>query len=289
MKEMWKKIDRFMLAHGIYALLVATIATGFFLAVLQWANDYMKEETKPLEISIDDQGYLSVNYQYDDKEKVYIMWETDGGNLTVSHDGSIFSQNEQGYYGYTGSDEKVIWNPKDPAGCEFENATVRATLYEKNEKNIYSPKNYVMDIQITLKMKDGIPVKTESRVFGNPKKSGVSEDWAEIYCIQDTEKSKTYRYRTGRKISDDEILILCWQAEHSILSQTDYSAGFYPECMSDDKTESDVFYAVDMVTIEKDKISGSEKITAFLIGEDAYKNKRTEKEARIGETDLVIN
>ena len=38
-----------------------------------------------------------------------------------------------------------------------------------------------------------------------------SEDWAEIYCIQDTEKSKTYRYRTGRKISDDEILILCWQ------------------------------------------------------------------------------
>ena len=50
MKELWKKIDHFMLKYGGYSLLIATIATVAFFAVLQWGNDYAKEKTGTLEI-----------------------------------------------------------------------------------------------------------------------------------------------------------------------------------------------------------------------------------------------
>ena len=61
-----------MLKYGGYSLLIATVATVAFFAVLQWAQDYVKEKTPELEIQLDDEGYLYVNYQYDDKENVYI-------------------------------------------------------------------------------------------------------------------------------------------------------------------------------------------------------------------------
>ena len=78
MKELWKKIDHFMLKYGGYSLLIATIATVAFFAVLQWGNDYAKEKTGILEIKVTEDGKLSVDYNYDDKDEVYILWETDG-------------------------------------------------------------------------------------------------------------------------------------------------------------------------------------------------------------------
>ena len=83
MKELWKKIDHFMLKYGGYSLLIATIATVAFFAVLQWGNDYAKEKTGTLEIKVAEDGKLSVDYNYDDKDEVYILWETDAGNIAA--------------------------------------------------------------------------------------------------------------------------------------------------------------------------------------------------------------
>ena len=132
MKELWKKIDHFMLKYGGYSLLIATIATVAFFAVLQWGNDYAKEKTGILEIKVTEDGKLSVDYNYDDKDEVYILWETDGGNIAAECKENEFPEQENsatGYYSYSHSSEKAVWNPEDADGNRYETATVRASAH----------------------------------------------------------------------------------------------------------------------------------------------------------------
>ena len=107
MKDIAKKINAFMLKYGGYSLLIAAVATISFFAVLQWANDYVKEKTGELVIEVAEDGTLSVPYHYDDKEKVYILWETDGGSIRAENKTDIFKEQKEnkearrGYYSYS--------------------------------------------------------------------------------------------------------------------------------------------------------------------------------------------
>ena len=134
MKELWKKIDRFMLKYGGYSLLIATVATVAFFAVLQWAQDYVKEKTPELEIQLDDEGYLYVNYQYDDKENVYIFWETDGGSLSIENKDNTFS--EQKEYQQFNQDIVATESEIDTDKLMTDSKTVRLTVCLKCPANL---------------------------------------------------------------------------------------------------------------------------------------------------------
>lgn len=285
MKDIAKKINEFMLKYGGYSLLIAAVATGAFFVVLQWANDYVNEKTGELVIHVDDKGTLSVPYNYDDKENVYILWETDGGSIYTNNKTNIFKEqnenkeNRKGYYSYSMSNESAYWSPEDADGNVYHTATVRAVLYERDEENIYSLENYVTEITVTLTCKDGKVEKTEDRLFSNPVRENSDENWSQIYCIEETEESITYRYRTGEKVNKDDTLILCWQAENEILSETDYGNGLLPKCkIMEDNKNVRLIKAATMVTCERAALQMSGGIEAFLVDEKGYESKEIKEE-----------
>jgi hypothetical protein len=286
MKDFKKKFDQFMLKSGGYALLVATIATVSFFAILQWANDYVKEKTGELEISLDENGAISVDYNYDDKEDVYILWETDGGMVKSDSTTDLFKESQKdeqnkGYYCYTLSNGKVYWDSKDADGNNYSTATIRAVLYEKDENNIYKIENYVTEVTITLTMQDGKIKKAENRLFSNPIREDSDEKWSQIYCINESEKNNTYRYRTGEKIDKDKVLILCWQSDKEDLSETDYANGIYPECTVVEKNSNkELLKAVTMITCSKEKIEEG-NLQAYLIDEESYQKTILEEKDKI--------
>lgn len=282
MKKLMKKIDMFMLKSGGYALLVATVATGVFFAVLQWANDYVEERTQPLELMLDEDGYLSVDYQYDDKENVYILWETDAGNIKAENKTDIFKQQEEqeennkGYFSYSLSSEKARWYPEDADGYRYDTATVRAVLYEADEKNIYKLENYVMELTITLHYENGEIKKVKDRLFSNPVRENSDEHWSQIYCIGENENEYIYRYRTGEKIDKDETQILCWMADKKALSEVNYAKGYFPDYIKQkDKTDEDILKASTIISCKKGE--GDVQIYAGLVDEEGYKKKVVEK------------
>lgn len=278
MKELWKKFDRFMLKYGGYALLVATLATAGFLAVLQWANDYMEKETAPLNITLDEDGYLSVDYQYDDKEGVFIYWETDAGKLNTENN-DVFT-GQDGYFVYSKSDGKVMWSSEDADGNTYKEATVRAVLYEENKKNIYEIKDYVMELTITLKKENGTTQKAEDRVFSNPVREDGGENWEQIYVITETDEQSILRYRTGKEIKTDETLILCWMAEEGVLSEVDYAAGMLPNCqITEGKENLELLKASTVIAVEKEK--ARTEICAGLIDENVYQQETVKEEELI--------
>lgn len=279
MKDILKKIDTFMLKYGGYTLLIALVAIGSSLAVLQWANDYLKEKTKELEIKVAADGTLSVDYNYDDKENVYILWETDGGSVTTQTSDKEFEEQEEnkkytnGYYSYGHSADCAKWQPEDADGNTYKTATVRAVLYEKNEKSSYNLENYILEITVTLEYGvDGNVKKADDRFFGNPVRSNSDEDWSQIYCIEETEDMYTYRYRTGHEIDKEDVLILCWKSADEILSETDYANGLCPNnTILENNSNKTELKAVTTVSCKKNLFDKAGNIQAGLITEDTYK------------------
>ena len=284
MKEIAKKINTFMLKYGGYSLLIAAVATISFFAVLQWANNYVKEKTWELVIEVAEDGTLSVPYNYDDKEKVYILWETDGGCISAENKTDIFKeQNEnketrRGYYSYSLSNETAKWSPEDADGNTYGTATVRAVLYERDKENIYKLENYVTEVTVTLAYKDGKIEKTEDRLFSNPVRNNSDGKWSQIYCVEETEDKITYRYRTGQKINEKDTLILCWQAKQDILSETDYANGLLPKCeVAKEKENLNLIKASTMITCKK----GAKNISAYLIDEKIYHEEEIKEEDKL--------
>ncbi len=276
MKEMFRKFDTFMLKHGGYALLIATIATVGFFAVLQWANDYTKENTKELEIEIDDEGLLYVDYQYDDKEKVAILWETDGGSIKK------LNNEEQGqYYCYTDYNEKIEWNQKDLDGYEYSTATIRAVLYVKDEENEYDISNYIIEKTITVTVEDSKVVKTQNRYFSNPIRKDEDEHWSQIYCVEEN----VYRYRTGEKTKEDYVL--CWQTTSNVISEVDYGAGYKNEIKTNpEKEKQEILKGSVLVTVDEE----CENITlnAYLIEKEIYDKEKIEENKKLFLTKIEI-
>lgn len=296
MKEFWKKIDSFMLKYGGYTLLIATVATVAFFAVLQWANNYVKEETGELEIHLAEDGKLSVDYNYDDKDNIYILWETDGGHINASYQPEEFVQQDQDkenslkYFCYSHSGDTAVWEPEDADGNNYQTATVRAILYEKEESNPYSLENYVTEIQITLTEKNGKIEKSADRLFSNPVRADGNENWSQIYCIKETQDYCTYRYRTGEKVDKDDILILYWESDQSILSETDYAKGFYPECsLVQNNQDKNEIKAATTISCKKGELINGSKIKASLIGEAAYKSDVVSETDKINQAELEIH
>lgn len=294
MKDIGKKINTFMLKYGGYSLLIATAATVGFFAVLQWANDYVKEKTGELVINVAEDGTLSVPYNYDDKEKVYILWETDGGCINTNNKTDVFKEqnenkdNRRGYYSYSLSDETASWSPEDADGNVYGTATVRAVLYERDEDNIYKLENYVTEVTVTLTYEDGKVRKTDDRLFSNPVRNNSDGDWSQIYCIEETDEHITYRYRTGQKIDEDDTLILCWQSDKEILSQTDYTKGLIPECgILDENRNVNSIKASTMVTCDKSMLSPDITISAFLVHEETYKSSDIKEEQKLYKAELL--
>lgn len=282
MKAWIKKLDYFMLTKGGYALLIATVATVAYFAVLQWSNDYVKD-VETLRIEMDESGYLSVNYDYEDKDNIYILWETDGGNIQTNHNGSIFAaeNTSRGYYAYSFAQEQAVWSPEDADGSRYPVATVRAVLYEKREDNVYLMEDYVTELTITLKFENGKVIKTEDRLFSNPIRENDNTEWNQIYCIQQNQNGAyTYRYRTGAKIDKDEVLLLCWESGDAVLSEMDYQYGFIPgsRILEDSRNQSLLVTTTTIICEGCGAENKGKEIAAFLINEKTYHEYNNSKE-----------
>lgn len=275
MKEKMRKI----MYGGGYTLLIAFIATGAYLLVVHFANQYFESTKDEIKIEVSEDGTLSIDYNGDEKENIFVFWETDGGTLTPDTKSELLKDqyeedNNRLYYANTVVTETVKWDNKDYTGSDFEKATVRAVIYlydkDKNS-NPYYMGDYITEVNITLEKDGEITKKSEDRYFSNPVMAGTDNNWNEIYVVREDEENVTLRYRTGNKI-DDELLILCWQCEKSILSETDYVNGLYPDIkINEDNSNKSYFKAVNNITVSKENLKNN-KIEAFLVTEDTYNN-----------------
>lgn len=286
MKEKIKKI----MVQGGFSVIIAVVAMSLYLTVMYFSNKYFESQTKPAVLTVTEDGKISVSgFEKEENEVIYILWETDGGNIKPAEKNELFKEqwedeNNKWYYVNTEIDESIIWNSSDADGLEYTTANVRAIVYSYEasaNKDQYYMGNYVNQMNITVTVKDGKIVQAnESRYFSNPVRSGDDSDWSQIYVINESDDGKeTYRYRTGKKIKD-EILFLCWESDDKIINETKYEMGLYPECLiNSDNKENNILVAKDTITIDKNK-SDEKKISAFLIDEDTYdgymENKKIE-------------
>lgn len=278
MKEKLKQI----MIKGGFSVIIALVAMSAYLLVMYYSNQYFNKVTAPAEIRIGSDGEISIpDFEADEDEVIYILWETDGGNIKPVRENKLFSdqynkEDNKWYYANTAISEGIKWDSTDADGNEYTTATIRAIIYSYNEadgKDQYYMGNYVNQLMITVTIKDGQVVKAdEERYFSNPVRSGEDKNWTQIYNIDENENGdKTYRYRTGMDIEED-ILILCWESDDEILSETDYKIGLYPQCrILKSNMNKNILLTTSTITIEKSKTDGS-SISAYLIEEDVYDN-----------------
>ncbi len=282
MKEKFNKI----MQNGGFAVIVAIVAMGLYLTVMSGAQKCSADSLKPVEIKIDDNGFLYLNYIYDDADDLMILWETDGGNLSrIEQSSSSFD-----YYVYTSVDSKLLWDSKDADGNEYEVATISATLYEKTEgkSDYYISKDVTAtQVQITVTYKDGKIVQSEDRLFSNPVRKDSEKNWSQIYLINEGDNGiNTYRYRTGMDFPDEEYLFLRWESDKEILCETDIRNGMTPNCgiLNSNKNKK-ILTQVNIISIKEDSTG---TIEAFIVSEDDYEKEEVPKENRINEAILVI-
>ena len=295
MKEKLKQI----MIKGGFSVLIAVAAMGAYLFVMYLANNYFNKVTEPLKITINDNGELSLNFEKEEDEIIYILWETDAGNIKTVNDNELFSEqskleNNRWYYVNTSLNENIIWDSEDIDGYEYSTATIRAVIYSYNKedkKDQYYMGNYVNEITITVTLNNGKVIEAENeRYFSNPIRKDETNDWSQIYLISEDENGlQTYRYRTGKKI-DDEVLILCWESDDNILSETDYKSGLYPKCkiLEENKDKMNIL-AKTTITIDKHK-SIEKKISAYLIDQSSYDkyDKGLKEESKLFKADFII-
>lgn len=295
---MKEKLRQIMIKGG-FSVLIAVAAMAAYLFVMYLANNYFNKVTEPLKITVNDRGELSLNFEKEEDEIIYILWETDAGNIKAVEENELFSEqykikNNRWYYVNTSLNENIIWDNKDADGYEYSTATIKAVIYSYNKedkKDQYYMGNYVNEITITVTLNDGKVVKSEDeRYFSNPIRKDEKNDWSQIYLISEDESGlQTYRYRTGKKI-EEEVLILCWESDNNILSETDYKSGLYPKCkiLEENKDKTNLL-AKTTITIDKNS-SIDKKISAYLIDESSYDNydEGIEEKSKLFKADFII-
>ena len=288
MKEKLRKI----MYGGGYAVIIAVVAMIAYLTVMYFANKYFEDSKGEIKINISKDGALSVNYEGDDSENIYVLWETDGGSIKSVKENEKFSklnqnENNKFYYTNTHIKESVVWDNLDYTGEIFKKATVKAVIYryaKDQKKDYYYMGDYITEVNITLTKNNDKTVKTADRYFSNPvKENSETNNWSEIYIIEENDKTLTLRYRTGGN-TEDELLLLSWESEDKILSETDYVSGFENGGLIYNKNKNvDFLKAKSTITLSKENISGK-KIEAFLTDEKTYNkikdNKTPEKEKK---------
>lgn len=277
---MKEKIRQIMIKGG-FSVLIAVAAMSLYLAAMHFANKYFEKQTKPAEISVNDDGEIFIKgFEKEKDETIYILWETDAGNIKPVNKNEIFedqynNENNRGYCVNTDITDGVKWSGTDAAGGEYTAATVRAVIYsyDKNKnKDPYFMGSYVNELKITVTQKNGkISKADDERYFSNPVKAGNNSEWNEIYLVnEDSQGNQTYRYRTGGKIEED-MLILGWEADRDILSETDYEKGMYNCSIAEDNKNKNVILTKNTITVNKNEAYGAE-ISAYLTDEKTYNN-----------------
>ena len=287
MKENFNKI----MQNGGFAVIVGVIAMSLYLCVINTAQKCSSDSITPVEIKLTEQGNLYLNYVYDDKDELMVLYETDGGTIKPSKENEEFSEqymdNNNWYYAYGRVADEFVWDSKDADGNEYEVATVRAVMYEPTEgKSQYFIKEAAAEVQITVTYKDGKIVKAEDRVFSNPVRKDSDKDWSQIYVINEGENGiNTYRYRTGKDIPDEEYLFLRWEAENEILCETDVHNGLIPKCgvLNSNKNKSKL---VQINTISVFEESAKGKIEAFLVTDKYYEQEDVEEKNKHNKAEI---
>lgn len=276
----------------LFPLLVGFIAIGASYLLLYYGEKYFDSQTEPVAITLNEDGTLSVSLE-GERDNIYILWETDGGSVTPTEENPDFShlkdENNRNYICYTFCDDKIIWNNKDASGEEFETATVRAIIYyvtEDQKKDYVGSEGVETELTITLHMEeDGTVTQSEDRYFSNPVKKGSTDTWSEIYVVKEDEKSVTLRYRTSEDVGTDEneILVLCWENEEGIISQTDLAAGLFPDVtVSEETNHQTQIKQSDLITFYKSDVNKETEISAFLVDSSIYENDSFSEEEKLG-------
>lgn len=271
--------------QGGFAVIIAVVAMALYLTALFFANKYFEKSTQPAIAAINEKGEIYLKgFEKEKDEKIYIMWETDAGSIEAVEKNDIFkdqSENENNfkYIVNTNYNESIKWNSSDADGNEYEAATIRAIVYSYDEtvnEDVYYMGTYVNEYNITVKKDGDIIKETTARYFGNPVRKDSDENWNQIYQIAENNETVTYRYRTGNKI-DEKNVILCFETDKAILSETDYEKGMYYCEISEENADKSFLPAVANITIKKKDIEDIIKnensdiyIEAYLINEDVY-------------------
>ncbi len=281
---MKEKFNKFMY-NGGFAVIVAVVAMSLYLAVLGGAQKCSADSIEPVEIRIDDSGFLYLHYIYDDKDDLMVLWETDAGNISPIEQ----SASTLNYFSYGSVSGRIVWDSEDADGNEYEVATVRAILYEKTEgKSDYYIKEAAAEVQITVTYKDGEIVKADDRMFSNPVRKDSDKDWNQIYLIDEGEDGlRTYRYRTGNDIPDEEYLYLRWESDENILCETDVHNGLYPKCgvLNSNKNKNKLIQ-INTISIKGDVNEGT--ISAFIVTDEYYEKENVPEKEKINNAELVI-
>lgn len=271
--------------QGGFAVIIAVVAMSLYLTALYFANKYFEKSTQPANVAVNENGEIYLNgFEKEKEEKIYIMWETDAGSIEPVKENNIFksqqeNKNNKKYVVNTNYNEAIKWSSMDADGYEYETATIRAIVYSFDEtvnEDVYYMGTYVNEYSITI-TKDGEKIKkADTRYFGNPVRAGNDTGWSQIYVLEEKEETITYRYRTGNKI-DEENIVLCFETDNNILSETDYEKGMYYCEIKEDNSNKESLYAVSNITVNKkdikadlDESEESIYIEAFLVNEDVY-------------------
>ena len=84
---MKEKFDLFMQKGG-FSVIVAVVCMSLYLGVMSTAQKCSADSLEPVEIKLTDDGNLYLNYIYDDKDDLMVLWETDGGTIKPSKENS---------------------------------------------------------------------------------------------------------------------------------------------------------------------------------------------------------
>ncbi len=289
MKETIAKIMR----SGGYAVILATVAMALYLLVLEMGNKFIESQSVKLAVTIDENGYMSTNYG-GDKKGVYVLWQTDGGCIKpVNKNEDLNAQYEEGnkwYFAYTGPNEKVKWEKEDADGFNYSEATIRATVYyTKEEKGPFYVYEFVNEASVTVKKENSKTVKTTDRLFSNPVREGEDKEWSQIYQVsKDTANTKTYMFRTGSEIKNPEKMILMWEANEEILSETDLIQGTVGSLLTvsgfminPENSGKNIIAATPSVTINEINATDKFKMDAYL----TYTSNSEKKAGEIPESE----
>lgn len=255
--------NRVFMNKIVMPLLVALAAGFVSLLLIAFCGDLyaslMNREVPTIQVEADGTLHMELAGNTED---IYILWETDGGNLSAVSPNEDFKEQyceeNLGYQLYAQCDEKVVWSPEDADGNRYTTATVVATVYTKSEEegiNCYFIDYTIHQDAATVTCQDGIVTKEETdRYFCNPVREGGDNDWTQIYAIKMEEDKTVYRYRVGydlSKIIENQSLIICFESTEPVLYETDYLAGLYPLITIAEETEA------------KSSLSGVQAVTVY--------------------------
>jgi len=181
----------------------------------------------------------------------FVVWEVDAGQLRTSRQANYaaigglqsretyriaitrVSRDSSSSYSYA----YIQWCALDVDGYEYSTASLRAYLVQGGVRNnrlsfdrgsgmsffsihdIELPRIWMTSSDITIATNENGHVELNStlRRFGNPVRANGDTDWFEIYMTSNW-FTRTYRYRTGKELSENDIIVWHSTREYYIRS-----------------------------------------------------------------------